>query len=157
MGGWEGGVKAAVLFARGVLPLLAPTSSSSSSAAEAPSSSDKDDENAHPPTAHPPTLIFTGATASVKSGALFSLFAATKHAIRSLASSLAKEYGPKGVHVAHAVIDAVIDTPGTKAWNLPEGSKLKTEDIADAYWWLHTQRSTGFTWEVDLRPGVEKW
>ena len=132
--------KAAYLFSRALLPLLTPE------AAEKPAAD-----------AHPPTLIFTGATASIKASALLTLFAATKHALRAMSSSLAKEYGPKGVHVSHAIIDGVIDIPRTKGWNLGEGAKIETQDIADAYWWLHTQKKTGWTWEVDLRPNVEKW
>jgi NAD(P)-dependent dehydrogenase (short-subunit alcohol dehydrogenase family) len=65
---------------------------------------------------HPPTLIFTGATASVKSSALFTTFATGKFALRALSQSLAREFGPKGVHVSHAVIDGVIDIPRTKEW-----------------------------------------
>ena len=65
---------------------------------------------------HPPTLIFTGATASVKANALVSAFNTGKFALRALSSSLAKEFGPKGVHVGHAIIDGPIDTPRAKEW-----------------------------------------
>ena len=74
-----------------------------------------------------------------------------------MAQSLAREMGPKGVHVAHAVIDGVIDIPRTKAWELGEGAKIDPNAIADAYWHLHTQPRTAFTWEIDIRPSVEKW
>ncbi|KAL6358746.1 hypothetical protein LRP88_08938 [Fusarium phalaenopsidis] len=65
---------------------------------------------------HPPTLITTGATASVKASASFAAFAAGRFAMRALNQSLAREFGPQGVHVAHVVIDGLIDTPASKAW-----------------------------------------
>jgi len=65
---------------------------------------------------HPPTLIFTGATASVKANALLASFNTGKFAKRALSSALAKEFGPKGIHVSHAIIDGVIDIPRTKEW-----------------------------------------
>jgi len=74
--------------------------------------------------AHPPTLIFTGATASVKGSALFAAFATMKFALHAMAQSLAREMGPRGVHVAHVVVDGVIDTPGTKGWDMGEGGKI---------------------------------
>lgn len=74
---------------------------------------------------HPPTLIFTGATASLKGSASFSAFASGKFALRALAQSLAREFGPKGVHVSHVIIDGVIDIPRTKAWTFEhEDAKL---------------------------------
>ncbi|KKK17266.1 hypothetical protein P175DRAFT_0508225 [Aspergillus ochraceoroseus IBT 24754] len=107
---------------------------------------------------HPPTLIFTGATASVKGSATFATFATGKFALRALAQSLAREFGPQGVHVSHVIIDGVIDTPRTKAWaNEHEDGKLDPDAIADAYWHLHTQPRTTFGFELDLRPYVEKW
>ncbi|KAI0515056.1 hypothetical protein F5B22DRAFT_199841 [Xylaria bambusicola] len=110
---------------------------------------------------HPPSLIVTGATASVKGSAKFSTFAAGKWAKRALAQSIAREYGPKGVHVAHAVIDGVITGPRTEAYTgvnggAPDG-KISADSIAETYWSLHTQHRSGFTWEVDIRPYVEKW
>jgi len=107
---------------------------------------------------HPPTLIFTGATASVRGSALFATVGPPKFALRALSQSLAREFGPKGVHVSHAVIDGVIDIPRTKAWlnDVPD-AKISPEAIADAYWFLHTQPKTCFTWEVDIRPAIEKW
>ncbi|OJJ03153.1 hypothetical protein ASPVEDRAFT_42667 [Aspergillus versicolor CBS 583.65] len=107
---------------------------------------------------HPPTLIFTGATASVKGSANFAAFATGKFALRALAQSLAREFGPKGVHVSHVIIDGVIDIPRTKDWaNEHEDGKLDPGAIADAYWHLHTQPRTTFGFELDLRPYVEKW
>ena len=61
------------------------------------------------------------------------------------------------MHVAHAVIDGVIDIPRTKGWELPEGGKIDPGAIAETYWGLHVQPSTALTWEVDIRPSVEKW
>jgi len=108
---------------------------------------------------HSPSLIFTGATASVKANPLVHVFATGKHAVRALSQSLAKEFGPKGVHVSHAIIDGVIDIPRTKEWlkDLGPEAKLSADGIANDYWWLHTQPKTNFTWEIDLRPAVEKW
>ncbi|KAF2472173.1 NAD(P)-binding protein [Lindgomyces ingoldianus] len=108
---------------------------------------------------HPPSLIFTGATASVKSNAQMASFAVGKWALRALSQSLAKEFGPKGVHVSHAIIDGVIDIPRTKEWlkDLGPEAKLSADGIANDYWNLHTQPVTNFTWEIDLRPAVEKW
>lgn len=108
---------------------------------------------------HPPSLIFTGATASVKSSAQLSSFSTGKWALRALSQSLAKEFGPQGVHVGHAIIDGVIDIPRTKEWlkELGPEAKLNADAIANDYWYLHTQPVTNFTWEIDLRPAVEKW
>ncbi|KAL5116736.1 hypothetical protein ACEQ8H_005348 [Pleosporales sp. CAS-2024a] len=108
---------------------------------------------------HPPSLIFTGATASVKANAQMASFATGKWALRALSQSLAREFGPQGVHVAHAIIDGVIDIPRTKEWlkDLAPEAKLSADGIANDYWWLHTQPVTNFTWEIDLRPAIEKW
>ncbi|KAH8664512.1 hypothetical protein BX600DRAFT_464578 [Xylariales sp. PMI_506] len=117
-------------------------------------------EDAVPTSKYPPTLVVTGATASVRGSARFGTFAAGKWAKRGLTQSLAREYGPKGVHVAHAVIDGVIDIPRTQHYNVNggvEGGKISPDSIAETYWSLHTQHRSGFTWEVDIRPFVEKW
>jgi NAD(P)-dependent dehydrogenase (short-subunit alcohol dehydrogenase family) len=79
---------------------------------------------------HPPTLIFTGATASLKGSANFAAFASGKFALRALAQSLAREFGPKGVHVSHVIIDGVIDIPRTKAWTFEhEDAKLDPDAV----------------------------
>ncbi|CAE7010421.1 hypothetical protein P3342_003214 [Pyrenophora teres f. teres] len=106
-----------------------------------------------------PSLIFTGATASVKSNAQMASFATGKWALRALSQSLAREFGPQGVHVAHVIVDGVIDIPRTKEWlkDMPKEAKLSADAIANDYWWLHTQPNTNFTWEIDLRPAIEKW
>ncbi|KXS96330.1 hypothetical protein AC578_9369 [Pseudocercospora eumusae] len=108
---------------------------------------------------YPPTLIFTGATASVKANPLMSSFASAKFAMRALSFSIAKEFAPKGVHVAHAIIDGVIDIPRTKEWlkDMPPEAKIGADDIAESYWNLHTQSKRCFTNEIDIRPMLEKW
>ncbi|KAJ5558822.1 hypothetical protein N7535_009296 [Penicillium sp. DV-2018c] len=107
---------------------------------------------------YPPTLIFTGATASVKGSAYFATFASAKFALRALAQSLAREFGPQGVHVAHTIIDGVIDIERTKSYKFDHpDAKLSPDAIADSYWYLHTQPRTTFAFELDLRPYVEKW
>ncbi|MEO8114375.1 MAG: SDR family oxidoreductase [Phenylobacterium sp.] len=109
------------------------------------------------------TILFTGATASLRGGAGFSAFAGAKAGLRALAQSMARELGPKGVHVAHTIIDGAIDT----AWiaeNFPEryaqkehGGILDPEHIAEAYWMLHAQPRDAWTHELDLRPWTEAW
>lgn len=81
---------------------------------------------------YPPSLIFTGATASVKSNAQMATFATGKWALRSLSQSLAKEFGPQGVHVSHAIIDGVIDVPHTKEWlkDMPPEAKLSSDSVS---------------------------
>lgn len=80
---------------------------------------------------HPPTLIFTGATASIKGSAQFAAFASGKFALRALAQSLAREFGPQGIHVSHAIIDGIIDIPRTKQWVLPhEDAKLSPDSVS---------------------------
>ncbi|KAJ9254095.1 hypothetical protein DTO207G8_3672 [Paecilomyces variotii] len=107
---------------------------------------------------HPPSLIFTGATASVRGSANCSGFASGKFALRALSQSLAREFGPQGVHVSHVIVDGVIDIPRTKSWKFDHpDSKISPDAIADSYWFLHTQPRTTFAFEVDLRPYVEKW
>ncbi|KAL2019127.1 hypothetical protein VTK56DRAFT_10078 [Thermocarpiscus australiensis] len=113
-----------------------------------------------PSSPHPPSLIITGATASVRGSARFATFAAGKFAVRALAQSLAREFGPRGVHVAHVVVDGVIDIPRTKGYTVNEGKedgKISADAIAESYWHLHTQHRSSFTHELDLRPYVEKF
>jgi NAD(P)-dependent dehydrogenase (short-subunit alcohol dehydrogenase family) len=107
------------------------------------------------------TILFTGATASLRGGAGFSAFAGAKHALRALAQSLARELGPQGIHVAHVVIDGAIDTAFI-AQNFPERYALKDragildpDHIADNYWHLHQQPRSAWTHELDLRPWME--
>ena len=107
------------------------------------------------------TIVFTGATASIRGAAGFCAFAGAKHALRALAQSMARELGPNGIHVAHTVIDGAIDTPFI-ADNFPERYALKASDgilspdaIAEAYWQLHCQQRSAWTHELDLRPWSE--
>jgi NAD(P)-dependent dehydrogenase (short-subunit alcohol dehydrogenase family) len=107
------------------------------------------------------TILFTGATASLRGGAGFCAFAGAKHALRALAQSMARELGPKGIHVAHTVIDGAIDTAFI-AENFPQRYALKDVDgilspdaIADNYWLLHQQQRSAWTHELDLRPWLE--
>ena len=107
------------------------------------------------------TIIFTGATASMRGGSGFAAFAGAKFALRALAQSMARELGPKGVHVAHSIIDGAIDTAFIRD-NFPDRYKLKEQDgildpdaIADAYWSIHTQPRSAWTHEFDLRPWME--
>lgn len=80
---------------------------------------------------YPPTLIFTGATASLKGSALCASFATGKFALRALAQSLGREFGPQGIHVAHAIIDGVIDIPRTKDWVFEKpDAKLSAEAVS---------------------------
>jgi len=107
------------------------------------------------------TILFTGATASVRGGAGFSAFAGAKHALRALAQSMARELGPQGIHVAHVVIDGAIDTPWIRE-NFPqivESGKmmLSPDEIADVYWHLHTQPRSVWSFELDVRPFDEKF
>jgi NAD(P)-dependent dehydrogenase (short-subunit alcohol dehydrogenase family) len=109
------------------------------------------------------TMLFTGATASVRGGAGFAAFAGAKHALRALAQSLARELGPKGVHVAHVVIDGAIDGAFIRGL-LPDAAEklareeiLVPDEIAKNYVWLHRQKRSAWTFEMDLRPWSETW
>jgi NAD(P)-dependent dehydrogenase (short-subunit alcohol dehydrogenase family) len=109
------------------------------------------------------TMLFTGATASLRGSANFAAFAGAKHALRALAQSLARELGPRNIHVAHSIIDGAIDTAFIRE-NFPEryalkeeGGILNPEHIADAYWQIHCQPRDAWTFEFDLRPWMERW
>jgi len=109
------------------------------------------------------TILFTGATASLRGGKGFAAFAGAKHALRALAQSMARELGPEGIHVAHVVIDGAIDTAFIRE-TFPERYKLKDqagildpEAIAENYWRLHCQPRSAWTHELDLRPWMEPW
>ncbi|MDQ6629239.1 MAG: SDR family oxidoreductase [Pseudomonadota bacterium] len=107
------------------------------------------------------TIIFTGATASLRGREGFAAFAGAKHALRALAQSMARELGPQGIHVAHPVIDGAIDTEFIRT-NFPERYALKEQggivspdSIAEAYWQIHRQPRDAWTHEMDLRPWLE--
>lgn len=109
------------------------------------------------------TMLFTGASASLRGSANFAAFAGAKHALRALAQSLARELGPQNIHVAHVVIDGAIDTAFIRE-NFPERYALRNRDgilnpehIADAYWQIHCQPRDAWTFELDLRPWIERW
>ena len=109
------------------------------------------------------TILFTGATASLRGAAHFAAFAGAKHALRALAQSMARELGPRGIHVAHVVVDGAIDTAFIRD-NFPERFALKAQDgivnpdhLADNYWMLHQQPRDAWTHELDLRPWMEKF
>jgi NAD(P)-dependent dehydrogenase (short-subunit alcohol dehydrogenase family) len=113
-------------------------------------------------------IFFTGATASMRGGAGYAAFASAKFGLRGLAQSIARELGPKNIHVAHLVIDAGVDT----AWvrdrireregddavrNLDPGRLMRPEAVADSYWQLYQQPRDAWTFEQEIRPFGEKW
>ncbi|BAN45861.1 SDR family oxidoreductase [Metapseudomonas resinovorans] len=109
------------------------------------------------------TILFTGATAGLRGAAGFAAFAGAKHGIRALAQSMARELGPRNIHVAHVVVDGAIDTDFIRD-SFPERYALKDQDgildpehIAENYWYLHSQPRDAWTFELDLRPWIEKW
>jgi NAD(P)-dependent dehydrogenase (short-subunit alcohol dehydrogenase family) len=113
------------------------------------------------------TILFTGATASIRGGKGFAAFAAAKFGLRAVAQAMARELGPKNVHVVHLLIDAAIDSEaihrrmkaatGIEANDIPANILTKTSSIAEAYWFVHHQSKDGWTHEFDLRPAVETW
>ena len=134
---WRGSTYAGFLFARAALPPLLAAGAGS--------------------------LLFTGATASLRGRGPFVAFAAAKAGLRSVAQSLAREYGPRGVHVAHVIIDGGIDGEQLRR-NAPEFAADTSEDrllspaaIAESYWQLHTQHRSAWTHELDLRPYRESF
>lgn len=133
---WRGSTFAGFLFARAALPALIATGG---------------------------TLIFTGATAALRGRGPFTAFAAAKAGLRSLAQSAAREYGPKGVHVAHVVIDGGIDgerlrtSAPERALEAGDSGLLDPDAIAETYWALHQQQRSAWTHELDLRPYKESF
>ncbi len=132
---WRGSTFAGFLFARSVLPTLISAGGG--------------------------TLIFTGASASLRGRGPFVAFAAAKAGLRSVAQSVAREYGPQGVHVAHVVIDGGIDGEQLRT-NAPQRAEqagadglLRPDAIAETYWQLHQQQRSAWTHELDLRPYKE--
>src|SRR5882757_726161 len=134
---WRGSAYAGFLFVRASLPLLLDSGGGS--------------------------LLLTGATASIRGGGPFIAFASAKAALRSIAQSAAREYGPRGIHFAHVVIDGGIDgerlrtaAPDHVA-QAGENGLLDPDAIADTYWHLHQQPRSAWTHEVDLRPFKERF
>ena len=109
------------------------------------------------------SLFFTGASGSLRGKPNFAHFAMMKAGLRMLAQSLARDYGPKGVHVAHFIIDGIIDGEmvrsrfGDYLEALGEDGGLSPDAIADAYWFVHQQPRAAWTHEMDLRPFKENW
>jgi NAD(P)-dependent dehydrogenase (short-subunit alcohol dehydrogenase family) len=109
------------------------------------------------------SIIFTGATASLRGSAQFAAFAAAKGGVRQVAQAMARELGPRGIHVASVIIDGMIDSPrvrerfAERITQLPPDGMLKPDDIAETYWQLHRQPRDAWTFEVDLRPWAERF
>lgn len=109
------------------------------------------------------TLIFTGATASIRARPPFTAFASAKAALRAVAHGMAREFGEQGLHVAHVIIDGMIDGdqvnrrfPGVKE-RMGEDGMLAVSAIAETYYQLHAQHRSAWSLEVDLRPYREKF
>ena len=109
------------------------------------------------------TILFTGASASLRGRQGFSAFSAAKQGLRAVAQSAAKELGPRGIHVAHVVVDGAIDGVFART-NIADRQErvdrddiLKPEEIASNYVWLHKQQRSAWTHELDLRPWSESW
>jgi NAD(P)-dependent dehydrogenase (short-subunit alcohol dehydrogenase family) len=103
-------------------------------------------------------LIFSGATAGLRGGAKFAAFASAKFALRGLAQSLAREYGPKGVHVAHIVLDGLIEEPqSTARFGAAAVARMEPDAIAGSYLDLARQQESAWTHELDLRPFGERF
>lgn len=109
------------------------------------------------------SLLFTGATASIRSRPPFTAFASAKSAERSLAQGLSKEFGPHGIHVAHVIIDGIIDGDKVNlrfpdfANSKGEDGKLNIDSIAENFLMLHKQKKSTWSFEIDLRPWSENW
>ena len=114
------------------------------------------------------TILFTGATASLRGGKGYSAFASAKFGLRAVAQSMARELGPKNIHVAHLIIDAGVDTAFVRERIRERGGQtavsaiqpdqlMNPQSVANAYWYLHTQERDGWTFELDLRPYGETW
>jgi NAD(P)-dependent dehydrogenase (short-subunit alcohol dehydrogenase family) len=105
------------------------------------------------------TILLTGATAALRGSARFSALAVGKFGLRALAQSMAREFGPQGVHVAHVIIDGQINTPRVRGRypDREEHTMLSSDAIAETYWQLHSQDPTAWTLELDLRPSVERF
>lgn len=109
------------------------------------------------------TILFTGATSSVRGAAHFAAFAAAKGGVRQVAQSMARELGPKGIHVASVIIDGMIDSARVRerfperVAQLPEDGMLRPEDIAEIYLAIHRQPRSAWTFEADVRPYAERF
>lgn len=109
------------------------------------------------------SIFFTGATASVRGGSGYTAFASAKFGLRAVAQSMARELGPKNIHVAHLVIDSGVDTAwvreriAARGGSLEDRVLLSPAAIAETYWQLHQQPNDAWTHELDVRPNRETW
>ena len=108
------------------------------------------------------SIFFTGATAGLRGGSGYAAFASAKFGIRAVAQSMARELGPKGIHVAHLVIDAGVDTEWVRQRMRAAGVSddrvlLQPASVGEAYWALHQQTSDAWTFETEIRPSTEIW
>ncbi|MDE0173517.1 MAG: SDR family NAD(P)-dependent oxidoreductase [Defluviicoccus sp.] len=109
------------------------------------------------------TIVFTGATASLRGGAGFAAFAGAKFALRALAQAMSRELGPKGIHVAHIVVDGRIDSEavrerfGDEVAALGDDAMLQPAAIAETFWSVHAQPRDAWTFETEVRPWTERW
>jgi NAD(P)-dependent dehydrogenase (short-subunit alcohol dehydrogenase family) len=114
------------------------------------------------------SIFFTGATASVRGGVGYAAFSSAKGGLRNLAQAMARELGPKNIHVAHLIIDSGVDTAFVRGRiaaaqgeaaleNLPPDTLMEPASIGEAYWMLHQQSRDAWTFELDLRPFAERW
>ena len=107
------------------------------------------------------SIVVVGATSSLRGGANFTPFASAKASQRSLAQSMARGLGPKGIHVSYVIVDGLIDIPRIRkmdwAKNKPDDAFLIPDEIADAIWFLSKQPKSAWTFELDLRPYRESW
>lgn len=104
------------------------------------------------------TILFTGATASLRGGPGFAAFAGAKFALRALAQAMSRELAPQGVHVAHVVVDGRIDSEAVRArFRVDEAELMPPDAIAETFFAVHAQERDAWTFEVDLRPWREAW
>lgn len=105
------------------------------------------------------TVLLTGATASMRGSAKFAALATGKFGLRALSQSMAREFGPQGVHVAHVIVDGQINTPRVREMSpdRDENTMLSPDAIAETYWQLHAQDPTAWTLELDVRPSPESF
>lgn len=109
------------------------------------------------------TILFTGASASLRGNSGFAAFAGGKHALRALAQCMSRELSPQGIHVAHVVVDGLIENEATKEFlgdlyaSKGDDGIIQPEDLAEVYWQLHKQPRSAWTFEQDVRPYVEPW
>ena len=102
-------------------------------------------------------ILFTGATSAIRGRAGALAFSSAKFAVRGMAWALAREFGPKGIHVAHVIIDGVLDTPSAREDVDDDDLFIATDSLANVYWSLIEQESTAWTFELDARHRAEEF